>query len=61
MKFKINKSNYSPSKIKVTKSNQIFYETLKLNINNKFYIDKIMQKDEITTIISNILLRQVIL
>ncbi len=58
MKFKINKANYSPSKIKVTKSNQIFYETLKLNINNKFYIDKIMQKDEITTIISNILLKE---
>ena len=58
MKFKINKANYSPSKLKVPKSNQIFYETLKLNINNQFYIDKIMQKDEITTIISNILLKE---
>ena len=58
MKFKINKANYSPSKLKVPKSNQIFYETLKLNINNQFYLDKIMQKDEITTIISNILVKE---
>ena len=58
MKFKINKANYSPSKLKVPKSNQIFYETLKLNINNKFFIDKIMQKDEITKIISNILVKE---
>ena len=58
MKFKINKANFSPSKLKVPKSNQVFYETLKLNINNKFFIDKIMQKDEITTIISNILLKE---
>ena len=58
MKFKINKANYSPSKLKVPKSNQIFYETLKLNINNQFYIDKIMQKDEITKIISNILVKE---
>ena len=58
MKFKINKANFSPSKLKVPKSNQVFYETLKLNINNKFFIDKIMQKDEITKIISNILVKE---
>ena len=58
MKYNIHYQLLSPSKIKIPKSTQNFYETLKKNINNKYYIDKIMKKDEITNVISNILLKE---